>query len=256
MARNFSSRVAILCLALAVSFFIVNATQAAVVSVGMPYAWYDHAPGQNPNTGPHYLDDIGNSGGLHAVHLSGGDNFGVFSLGELTDGVTATSVVGGAGQQVLVQYPNAAAAKIVIDLGTVINVEDVQIGALVASGLNNNAPDDVSISFSTVGPSGPYTTPEFFDLEALYGPLSNGHTDLLADVTDTLAQYVLLDFDGGSMAEPGGSDPDEKWSIDEITISGSPAPPAPTGVPEPASIITWSLLGLALAGYGYRRRKR
>ena len=236
-------------LAVIVSLSTFGVSRAANLSVGMPYAWFDHSPGQSADVGPHYRDDIGNAGGLHSVHLSGGNNFGVFSLGELTDGATAASVVGGAGQQVLAQHDDAAAAKIVFDLGGVFNVENVVIGALVSAGGNNNAPDDVSISFSTVAPGGPFSVPEFFDLEALYGPLGDGHTDLLADVTDTLARYVMLDFDGGSMAEPGGSDPDEKWSVDEITINGAPLP-----VPEPSSLLlaAFGLFGLSVC----RRRRR
>ena len=44
------------------------------------------------------------------------------------------------------------------------------------------------------------------------------------------------------------------FTIAEVRLAADLADPAP--VPEPASIAIWSLLGLCLAGYGYRRHRR
>ncbi len=48
---------------------------------------------------------------------------------------------------------------------------------------------------------------------------------------------------------------DDTFLVDNILIGESFADVVPTAVPEPASIVVWSLLGLCLAGYGYRRRR-
>ncbi len=71
MYRLFPSVCTRLGLAIVTLILAADVTQAGVISVGTTYAWFDHAPGQNPNSGPHYLDDVGNGGGLHAVHLLG-----------------------------------------------------------------------------------------------------------------------------------------------------------------------------------------
>ncbi len=216
------------------------------------YAWELHAPGQSPNSGPHYLDDSGNGGGAHAVH-SPANNFGAFSLGELTDGVRQAGGAGGAGQPLLGQHGGAPAANIIFDLGELSEVQEIIIGTHITAGANNNAPDDVTISFSTTGSApGDFGAGTFFDLETMFGPLADGSHNMLLDIADLPAQFVKLSFDGGSMAEPGGSDPNEKWMLDEIIINGSVGGAA---VPEPSTFVLAALGLLGLGWYGRRRRR-
>lgn len=191
--------------------------QNQVVSVGKSYAYFKKGPGQPPN---HYRDD-GSAYGVHAVHGSNG--LGQFSRGVLGDGVVSTSASAGPGTPHLgIWAPccgNAPAADIVFDLGTVYPITDITIGTVIAAASNNNAPDDVTVSFSIGGVQ--YSGAQYHNLEAMYGPLNDGHHDLRIMVGGIrVAQYVKLSFDGGSMKEPNGSDPDEKWLLDEITIRG------------------------------------
>ena len=88
----------------------------------------------------------------------------------------------------------------------------------VTAGSNNNAPDDVSISYSTTGTNpGDFGPATLFDLEGMFGPLADGHHDMPLPISPgASAQYVKLSFDGGSMTEPGGGDPNEKWMLDEV----------------------------------------
>ena len=223
------------------------------LALGKPYAWELHAPGQVPNSGPHYLDDTGNAGGSHAVH-SPANNFGAFSLGELTDGVRQAGGPGGAGQPVLAQWGGAPAANIIFDLGQLSEVQEIIIGTHIAAGANNNAPDDVTISFSTTGSApGDFGAGTFFDLEAMFGPLADGSHGMLLDIADLPAQFVKLSFDGGSMAEPDGSDPDEKWMLDEVVINGVILSDAV--IPEPSTFALAALGLLGLAFYARRRRR-
>ena len=102
---------------------------ATNLALGAPYAWELHAPGQVTNAGPHYLDDTGNAGGSHAVH-NPPDNFGVFSLGELTDGVRqGAAAPGGAGQPILAQHGGAPAANVIFDLGDVYTINSFHVWA-------------------------------------------------------------------------------------------------------------------------------
>jgi len=187
------------------------------LSVGKSYAYFKKIPGQPPN---HYRDD-GSTYGVHAVHGSNG--LGKFSRGVLGDGLISNSASPGPGTPHLGMWAqccgNAPAADIVFDLGTVYPITDITIGTVISAASNNNAPDDVTVSFSIGGVQ--YTGAQYHDLETMYGPLSDGHHDLRVMVGGVqVAQYVKLSFDGGSMKEPTGSDPDEKWMLDEITIRG------------------------------------
>ena len=214
------------------------------LALGSTYSW-SRVPGQLPT---HYQDDFVVNG-LHDVHTAG---VGVFDKGDLNDGVIH-STQGSTNSPVVGQWGNAPAADIVFDLGELSLVENIILGTWVAAGSNNNAPDDVSLSFSsdnvTYGPAA------FYDLEAVFGPLADGHHDLNLDlaggVVDTVARFVKLSFDGGSMAEPGGSDPDEKWMLDEVQIMGS----AHSVIPEPATLALLGLAACGLGGYVKRRRK-
>jgi len=218
------------------------------LALGATYSW-SRVPGQPP---AHYRDDFVVNG-LHDVHTLG---VGVFDKGDLNDGWIHTTEPS-TNSPVVAQWGgmgNAPAADIVFDLGQLSLVENVILGTFVAAGANNNAPDDVSVSFSSDNVTyGPAT---FYDLEAVFGPLADGHHDLDLDligsgVADTLAQFVKLSFDGGSMAEPGGSDPDEKWMLDEVRIIGS----ASVVIPEPSTILVWSLLAGLAACVGRRRNR-
>ena len=231
----------------AMNVCLVGTSRAANLSLFQPYAWYGHAPGQTPNAGPHYLDDSGPVG-PHRVHLPP-NSFGAFGLGELTDGVIQSGGAGGAGQAALAQWGNAPAADLIFDLSAILLVEEIVIGTHVTAGANNNPPDDVSISYSTTGTDpGDFGSATLFDLEAMFGPLADGHHDMALPITPGApARYVKLSFDGGSMTEPGGQDPDEKWMLDEITING-------TDIPEPTTLLLATLGLLGLLAFARRRR--
>jgi hypothetical protein len=192
--------------------------QNQVLSVGKQYAYFKTIPGQPPN---HYRDD-GPTYGTHTVHSTTG-GLGKFGRGNLSDGKVSTSASGGAGTPHLAIWArccgNAPAADIVFDLGTVELVTDFTLGTVISASLNNNAPDDVTISFSITGTV--YTSLQYHNLEKMYGPLADGHHDMRVMASSIIpARYVKFSFDGGSMKEPNGSDPDEKWMLDEITIRG------------------------------------
>ena len=67
-----------------------------------------------------------------------------------------------------------------------------------------------------------------------------------AIISDAVAT-VLVDFALGMNVLPGFS---------EVIFSFESAPVAPTTVPEPASIITWSLLGVGMIGGSWYQRRR
>lgn len=196
--------------------FATTTSAQKILSIGKQYAYFKTVPGQPPN---HYMDD-GPINGPHKVHTSG---LGTYDLGNLSDGAVSTSAGGGPGTTHLALWAqccgNAPPADIIFDLGRVEVISDFVIGTVVAAVSNNNAPDDVTISYSITGTS--YGSAQFYDLEKLYGPLQDGHHDMSLKVgTFIPARYVKFSFDGGSMKEPSGQDPDEKWLLDEITIIG------------------------------------
>ena len=213
------------------------------VALNKPYAW-SRAPGQAPNSGPHYRDDH-SVHGLHDVHTSG---VGVFDLGDLSDGVIQTGGAGGAGQPVVGQwggFGNAPQADVTFDLGEEFILSSIVVGTHVTAGANNNAPSTMEVAFSSDNVL--YSTPTLYDLEAMFGPLSDGHHDLAVQFAETSARFVRMTFGPGSFTEPGGQDPDEKWMLDEIRINGYAVP-----IPEPA---TASLALLGLGGLMMRRRR-
>ncbi|MEE2888295.1 MAG: hypothetical protein VX951_12765 [Planctomycetota bacterium] len=196
----------------AVGFGLAAMASAQKISIGKKYAYFKTVPGQ---AAIYYFDNA-SVHGAHDVHTVG---LGAYDLGELTDG-TLSSNVGIRGVAA-----NAPPADIIIDLGGVTFVGDCVLGTPVVASLNNNAPDDVTVSYSITGTApNDFFSAQFYDMEAMYGPLADGHHDLLLKGSGTVARYVKLEFDGGSMAEPGGSDPDEKWMLDEISIYGPQCP--------------------------------
>lgn len=203
-----------------VLFFGFAATTSAQknISIGKVYAYYKTMPGQ----GSHYRDD-GPIGGLHIVHTTG---LGAFDFGNLTDAAVSASCGTGPGTTHLAirgSSANAPPADIIFDLGGPCIVIDFVIGTVVSASLNNNAPDDVTVSYSnkTTAP-GDFGSAKFYDLEKAFGPLADGHHDLSFKGSGIVAKYVKFAFDGGSMAEPNGTDPNEKYLLDEIAINGIP----------------------------------
>ena len=233
---------------------LVATGRADNVALNKSYAYFVNPPGQGS---VHYRDDF-TIHGLHPVHLvdqgiAYRDGLGVFAPGDLTDGEIHTAGgVGGNFTRVLGirGAGNAPPAEIVFDLETTLLIEEVIIGTNVAAGLNNNAPDNVTISFSTTGlDAADFGGPLDFDLEGSFGPLADGHHDLPMTIPNVSARYVKLAFDGGSMAEPNGSDPNEKYMFDEITINANP-------IPEPSTFFLAALGLLGLLGWGRRKRRR
>ena len=221
-----------------ISFCFAGQAEAVTnAALGKTYSW-SRSPGQNPTTGPHYRDDwVVN--GLHDVHTSG---VGVFDRGDLTDGVIQTNVgpLGGGPSPVVGQWPGAPQVDVIFDLESAQEIVGIVIGTHVMAAFNNNAPSGVAVSYGADGVT--FTAPVAYNLEAMFGPLADGHHDLALSVAPVTAQYVKLTFGPGSMTEPGGSDPNEKWMLDEISI---------LAVPEPATAVM-GLMGFA--GLMMRRR--
>ena len=218
--------------------------KAENVALNKTYAYFLQAPGQGAG---HYFDDW-TVHGEHAVKTAG---LGVYDQGLLADGEIAAAASGGLVTPLLGIRGggNAPPVEIIFDLDGQFTISDFVIGTVVSTGANNNPPDDVTISYSTTGTdAGDFGSAQFYDLKGMFGPLANGHHDMPLVGSGTSARYVKFAFDGGSMAEPGGSDPNEKYMFDEITING-------TLVPEPSTFLLAALGLLGLLGWGRRRRK-
>ena len=216
MSIQKSTVVKLLCTIACVALSTAASAQNQVLSLGKPYAYFQTVPGQPPN---HYADD-GPINGPHPVHTTG---LGTYGLGNLTDGAISAASGAGPGTPHLGFWAmccgNAPAASIIIDLGTVALVTDFTIGTVIGANSNNNAPDDVTVSFSIAGTT--YGSDTYYNLEPVFGPLQDGHHDMKLKAGSVIpARFVKFSFDGGSMKEPSGQDPDEKWMLDEITIFG------------------------------------
>jgi hypothetical protein len=91
-----------------------------------------------------------------------------------------------------------------------------------------------------------------------YNPLPGGNVSTKVNLTDDsglLASGVeFLRFTHNSVLNSSNG----QITYRELDIFGSATAPGGGGnvVPEPASIAIWSFLGICLAGYGYRRRRR
>ncbi len=215
--------------------------EAATIGMGLEYSW-SRIPGQ---PAVHYEDDW-SINGLHSVHAAG---VGVFDVGDLTDGHvwTAGDPVAGGPSPIVAQYiaPGVVpAADIIFDLGGSQTITDIIVGTYVQANANLNAPSDLVVSYSTTGSlAGDFGATTPYDLQAMFGPLTDGHQDMSVSVGSNAATFVKLTFGPGSMAEPGGSDPNEKWVLDEISFV----------VPEPSTSI---LAILGLLGLSSTRRRR
>ncbi len=161
---------------------------------------------------------------------------------QLTDGVIATSW----NTDPNVGFRNDSdngqpQPRITFDLGGPFSVAAVDIWSLDAFG---NPDESVSISSSTDGVT--FSAPVTVDPIA-WNSSGNGDRTVSVDVS------ALPD---GQFLQVDVFDPNQWLMLSELQFDGTAAT---TGggavVPEPASIAIWSLLGLCLAGYGYRRRR-
>jgi hypothetical protein len=194
-----------------------------LLSAGKSYA-YDNLPGYSGGT--HYFDDS---------HVQA---TGTFDTGEMTDGVYQPdgSNPGGTGQPIFGWDPAGEAAEVTIDLEDAFFITGVTVGTHTFSTYSNGAPDDVTLTFSTDG-----TTFGSPIMQGFFGP-SDGQSDFVVDVPEILARYVRLSFDGGAL--PAGRN---KWMLDEVSVHGF--------IPEPSTLLIWSLLAGLGIGTGFRRRK-
>ncbi len=154
--------------------------------------------------------------------------------------------------------PNAAALAETVSIGNNTTITwQLDLGASAAgyditgvnvySGWRDGGRDrqDYTARYATVADPG-----NFVDIASIAGfnpsPSASGES-LITDDTGLIASGVgeiQLFFPGQENGYSG---------YREIDVLGSAV--AGPAVPEPASIAIWSLLGLCLAGYGYRRRR-
>lgn len=240
MKLTFRHAIASVCY-IAVLLSMAGQANAANLALSKSYSW-SRVPGQ----GSFYRDDWT---GPHAVHTDGpgvSDGPGVFDTGDLTDGVRQGNIpsIFASPSPVVTQwgsFNNSLLAEVIIDLGHQSRIDDLVVGTHVSAGNNNNAPSNVDISFSL--DNNTFFGVESFDLEAMFGPLPDGSHDLLVTPSNSqIARYVSLTFGPGSMTEPSGQDPDEKWMLDEIMVNGEIIVNSEK-VPEPVSVL--GLLGIA-----------
>ncbi|GAG42498.1 unnamed protein product, partial [marine sediment metagenome] len=163
------------------------------ISLGKEYS-YSNIPGFSGGT--HYMDDT------HS------QTAGVFSTGELTNGLVQSGSPAGAGQQVVCWDPVSESVEIIFDLASEFLVSEITLGTHTWNASDNGAPDSVAVSFSTTGTaSGDFGSDVFASFLRSDVP-SDGHHDLpLIVVPDTNATYVKLTFDGGGVLGGGNHPP-------------------------------------------------
>ncbi len=150
--------------------------------------------------------------------------------GDLTDGLLTGGSAVHAYDDSRVGWTSTTPVEIIFDLGQTVNVTDMMIGYHYQAG-NNDAPDDVLISFSNDGTV--FSTPTTYD-----GFTSLAwRSDLFIDLYDTRASHVKLYFDGGT------ANGLSKYIIDEVAFFS---------IPEPS---TACLLLLGIAGIAACRRR-
>ncbi|HOE44085.1 MAG TPA: discoidin domain-containing protein [Rhodoferax sp.] len=208
-----------------------HGAQAALINVaaGKTYAYYGNAPGE----GEYYHDDG------HIVHTSG---LGVFSMGELTDGILQA---GSPDAQVLIPSPDVSfygtMGRIVIDLGALYALSSVDLGTNRYQAFANFRPEAVNLLFSTDGSN--FGVPVQWDVPT---NASEGQMTFSFDLPSTaIARYVQFDF-----ATPG--QPTTEIHFDELRAIGE-AVTTTQHVPEPSSVL---LASLALAGLVCQRQMR
>ncbi len=160
---------------------------------------------------------------------------------ELTDGLIATTTFNGGDAAKLVSFLDPTEPHINFDLGGKYAVDTIDLSYWEGG---RWAPSEIHISSSEDGTT--YSTP-------ITIAVGNGATSFdvanldVSTVPD--GQFYRLEFDRAG-----------QWLFfTELEFDGALAtPPTPpsNNVPEPASIAIWSILGICLAGYGYRRRRR
>ncbi len=120
--------------------------------------------------------------------------------------------------------------------------------------------DEVELWHSEAGPT--YVASDYL-IQALNPggtPTVDGDWTTLEDVTGNTDENPSYTFAPVTTAgvrllvTEAGTAPDGLLRFEELLVFGELAPEI-TAVPEPASIAIWSILGLCLAGYGYRRRR-
>ena len=136
------------------------------------------------------------------------------------------------------------AVDITFDLGALFSVSDIVIGHASRGCCGMVPPNEVSVSYSSTGPTSGYGASTLFPLWGFPNTLAAGHYEMTVATTSDSAQWVKLSFPGGDLL--GGNN---KYVFDEITINGTDA------IPEPgtASLL---LIGLGVVVAARRRHRR
>jgi hypothetical protein len=182
---------------------------AANIALNKPYAYFDTVPGE----GLFYQDDT------HAVHSAG---LGVFSTGQLTDGIVQTGLPA---DQALIPSPDISflgtPGRVIIGLGAAYAIDTITLGTNRNGSLANFRPENVNLLLSTAGfaPSD-FGAPVTWDIPTL---ATNGQATFAYSLGSTApARYLQLDF-----ATPG--QPTHEIHFDEVSVYG-------VAVPEPATL--------------------
>ncbi len=188
---------------------------ATNVALGSQYAYLDKVPGE----GAFYQDDT------HAVHTSG---LGVFSTGQLTDGINQPGVNQAANIPSPVVSYLGTPGRIIFDLGATFVLESISLGTHQFAGFANFRPENVNILFSTTNTSS-FGAPLLWDIPT---NTTDGQITFSLNFTPTAARFVQLDF-----ATPGGQ-PNE-IHFDEVGLFSNSA-----AIPEPATVLFFALASL------------
>jgi hypothetical protein len=92
------------------------------------------------------------------------------------------------------------AVDITFDLGGAFSVSDIEIGHASRGCCGIAPPNEVTVSYSSTGPTTGFDAGTLFPLWGTPGTLAAGHYDMTITPTTGSAQWVRLSFPGGDLA--------------------------------------------------------
>jgi hypothetical protein len=194
----------LLALALTLATSVLAPAQAANIALDKQYAYFDVLPLEAPN---YYRDDT------HSQSL------GVFSTGQLTDGIIQTGDPATQGDipSPDIAFVSGGVGRVIVDLESVFSLNSLILGTNRYANFANFRPESVYLSFSTIGlASQDFSTPVLWSLPA---DLSDGHADATYTFGSAVnARYVQVDFNTPNHPS--------EVHFDELSINSVPTPSA------------------------------